>query len=164
MHAWNDVATEAPELAERVAARFAATGLGFLATTRRDGAPRISGLEPLIAGGELWLGMMPDSRKAADLARDPRFALHAATIDKDVTEGDAKVAGRAVEVTDTATRQTFIDAFAAATGHDLGGELPMTLFRTDLTEVVLTAPDQERQVLVIDSWHPGRGVTRTERA
>lgn len=164
MTTWHDVTAEAPDLAERVAARFAATGLGFLATVRSDGSPRISGIEPLIAGGELWLGMMPASRKAADLGRDPRFALHAASADKEVRDGDAKVAGRAEPVTDAATRRTFLDAFHAATGHDLGEELPMALFRTDVTEVVLTCPDQERQVLVVESWHPGRGLERAELA
>ena len=162
MTTWNDVATEAPELAERVQQRFAATGLGFLATLRSDGSPRISGIEPLIAGGELWLGMMPESRKAADLRRDPRLALHAASADKEVREGDAKVAGRAVPVTDAATKRTFLDAFRAATGHDLGDELPMALFSVEVTEVVHTWPDQAREVLVVESWHPGRGVDRAE--
>jgi hypothetical protein len=57
--------------------RFEATGLGLLATLRADGSPRVSGLEPLFALGELWFGMMPESRKALDLLRDPRFAIPA---------------------------------------------------------------------------------------
>src|ERR687886_3125309 len=103
MAAWKDVASSAPELAALVRARFEATGLGLLATLRRDGSPRISGIEPLFTDDELWLGMMPESRKADDLLRDPRFALHSATEDKQVTHGDARLSGRAVLVEDQAT-------------------------------------------------------------
>src|ERR687886_1463709 len=100
MPAWKEVAAAAPELAALVRKRFEATGLGLLATLRRDGAPRISGIEPLFTDDELWLGMMPGSRKAADLLRDPRFAFHSATVDKQVTHGDAKLSGRAIAVQD----------------------------------------------------------------
>src|SRR4051812_49049254 len=85
MATWTDIEADAPELAATVRARFEAHGMGLLATLRRDGSPRISGIEPLFALGELWMGMMPGSRKAADVVRDPRFALHSATTDKDVT-------------------------------------------------------------------------------
>ena len=67
----------------------------MLATLRRDGSPRISGIEVTFADGQLWLGMMPDSRKALDLQRDPRFALHSAPLDADLKDGDAKISGRA---------------------------------------------------------------------
>lgn len=86
MPAWSAVAAEAPELAQRVRARFEATGLRFLATLRGDGAPRVSGIEPLFTDDELWLGMMDRSRKGADRRRDPRLCLHNASADKDVTE------------------------------------------------------------------------------
>ena len=37
---------------------------------------------------------MPGSRKGADLARDPRFALHSGSIDPPGWQGDAKLSGR----------------------------------------------------------------------
>src|SRR5919202_4427540 len=117
MGTWREVASAAPELAALVRARFEATGLGLLATLRRDGSPRISGIEPLFTDDELWLGMMPGSRKAADLLRDPRFALHSATIDKQVTHGDARISGRAVAVQDEPTLARFRQAFEAHTGQ-----------------------------------------------
>src|SRR5919198_1030257 len=107
MASWSSVTSAAPELAKTVRARFEATGLGLLATLRRDGSPRISGIEPLFTADDLWLGMMPGSRKASDLVRDPRFALHSATVDKQVTQGDAKVGGRAVLVEDEQTKAAF---------------------------------------------------------
>jgi hypothetical protein len=51
-------------------------GVVLAGTTRRDGSARISGVEPLIMDGELWLSMMPASTKARDLERDPRILLH----------------------------------------------------------------------------------------
>src|SRR5207249_1624220 len=115
---WDDAAEAAPELAGAVRARFTATGLGFLATLRADGAPRISGVEPSFWSGELWLGMMDGSRKARDLQRDPRFSLHAASIDKKVVGGDGRVSGLAVEVLDEAVKRSMGEAFAAETDFD----------------------------------------------
>ena len=47
---------------------------------RADGGPRISGIEVEFADGELTFGSMPHARKGADLRRDPRFALHSASV------------------------------------------------------------------------------------
>lgn len=52
-----------------------------LATLRRDGSPRSSGIEATFAQGELWMGSMWRSTKALDLQRDPRFALHSGSTD-----------------------------------------------------------------------------------
>src|SRR5262249_51486943 len=103
MATWTEVTAAAPEIAALTQERIEATGLGLLATLRRDGFPRLSGIEPSFADGEVWLGMMPRSLKALDLLRDPRMSLHNATVDKDVKEGDVKITGRAVAVTDQAT-------------------------------------------------------------
>ena len=50
-----------------------------IATLRRDGSPRLSGLEVGFAAGDVTFGMMPRSRKVADLRRDPRTEVHAAS-------------------------------------------------------------------------------------
>lgn len=160
MVSWSDVLTAAPELAARVQARFDAHGLALLATLRHDGAPRISGIEPLFALGELWLGMMPGSRKAADLLRDPRFALHSATVDKQVSAGDAKLGGRAVEVRDQASLAGFAQAFEAHTGYAAGAG-PFTLFRADVLEVSMLQPAGDH--LDIAWWRPGGPVQHIER-
>ncbi len=160
MVSWSDVVAAAPELAARVQARFEAHGLGLLATLRRDGSPRISGIEPLFALDELWLGMMPGSRKAADLLRDPRFALHSATADKQVTAGDAKLTGRAVAVCDQASLDRFARAFEAHTGYPPGAG-PFSLFRADVLEVSMLKPAGDH--LDIAWWRPGGPVQRVER-
>src|SRR5918999_1672707 len=100
MATWNEVEAAVPELAEAVRSRFEATGLGLLATLRKDGAPRITGVEPGFSRGEVWLGMMDGSRKALALRRDPLLALHSATADKEVKDGDARITGEAGELSE----------------------------------------------------------------
>ena len=82
MVAWQDFVVEAPHVAEIFERRHAATGnLCMLATLRSDGAPRISPMEPRLFDGRLVLVGMPGTYKFRDLARDPRFSLHTATVD-----------------------------------------------------------------------------------
>ena len=157
---WSEVERQAPELGARVRGRFEAHGLGMLATLRKDGAPRISGIEVLFDSGELWLGMMPDSLKAKDLIRDPRFALHSATTDKQVAEGDAKIAGLAVPVEDESTIEGFRLAVAARTGYPPPPG-PMRLFTLDVAELSILKPGGP-DFLNLDAWHAGRGETHTE--
>ena len=132
MATWSEIEAAAPELAGRARAALDAHKHKTLATLRRDGSPRISGIEATIADGELWLGMMPGSRKALDLRRDPRLALHSASDDPpdDPTAwtGDAKLSGRAVEVDDPA----LLEKLGA------GDEAGAHLFRVDITELVHT--------------------------
>src|SRR3712207_1867847 len=97
MAAWRDVLAAEPELAARVQQLFDARAHKTLATLRRDGSPRISGIECRFADGDLWFGSMPEAMKALDLRRDPRFALHGGSEDPPAWTGDAKVAGRAEE-------------------------------------------------------------------
>jgi hypothetical protein len=152
---WAEFERQAPELAAAVQARFGATLHSVLATLRADGSPRLTGLETPIRHGELWLAMMPDSRKAADLRRDPRFALHS-TPQTELVEGDAKVNGRAVPVTDVETVAEFVG--------ELPQELPPSgigLFRCDLTDASLTRVMGDE--LVIDSWRDGDPPRRIRR-
>ncbi len=160
MASWAEFAAAAPELAVPVQERFDKHGLALLATIRKDGSPRICAIEPLFSMGELWLGSMPGSRKEADLRRDPRFALHNATVDKNVADGDAKIAGRALLVDDDATRGRFLEAFQAQNGYAPPPDA-FPLFRADVTEVSMLRPAGDH--LDIDIWREGRGVRRVER-
>lgn len=147
MPSWSDFERSAPDLAASVRAIFEARKHHTLATLRADGAPRISGIEVEFRDdGELVLGMMPGSRKAADVARDCRLAVHGLSADPPPEDqpswgGDAKIAGLGVSL-----------------GERLEEQPPGPRFRIDITEVVLTRIDGDGQGLVIQSWHPGRGV------
>ena len=157
MAAFAVIETEQPEFAARVRACFDAHRHKILATLRSDGAPRVSGIEATFAVGELWLAGMPRSVKFADLRRDPRLALHSGSDEPDTFTADAKVSGRAVEVTDAAERA----AFGEATGNPADGDYE--LFRIDVDQVVLTAVAPEKDALVISSWRPGRRLTEVRR-
>ena len=97
---WGQFAEREPELAALGEGQFARTGLELVGTLRRDGWPRISPVEPFIVDGNLYLGMMWRSRKALDLLRDPRCVVHSTVVDRKGSEGEFKVYGRAVEITD----------------------------------------------------------------
>lgn len=155
MTTWAGFEREAPELAAAVQGRLTATRHSILATLRSDGAPRVSGLEVHFGEGELWLAMMPDSRKADDLRRDARFALHSAP-DVELVDGDAKVGGRAELVTDDGA----IARFVARLPQDLPAS-GMALFRAELTEASLARVEGDE--MVIDGWRPGQGVRRVRR-
>jgi hypothetical protein len=161
MARWEEIEAAAPEVAALAQARFEATGLGFLATLRKDGSPRISGIEPTFLDGEVWLGMMDGSLKARDLRRDPRFSLHSASADKEVKDGDAKLTGRAVEVTDQDAKVGFMRRFAELNEYGPPEDEPYHLFRLDITEVMTLRPDGDH--LAIDTWHEGRGVGHIDR-
>lgn len=146
MASWAEVEQAAPALAAAVRERFAVRKHATMATLRADGSPRISGTEVEFTEGQMRLGSMPGARKAADLRRDPRVAVHSPTVDPPERDpagwaGEAKVAGRAVEVS----------------RPDAGAHV----FQIDVTEVVLTRVGGN--VLVIESWHPDRGVEVVRR-
>ena len=158
MASFADVESEEPEFAARVRAAFDAHSHKFLATLRADGSPRISGIEMNFVGGEPWLAGMPASVKFDDLRRDPRFALHSGSSEPKDFTGDAKLSGRAEQVTDDAERAAFAKRAGVPAQH-----MDFELFRVDLEQVVLVALNDEKNALLISSWRPGKGLTRTSR-
>jgi hypothetical protein len=157
MSSWQEFQVEQPDLAAAVQERFDAHDYKVLGTVRRDGSPRLSGVEISVRDGELWLGGLPGSVKFVDLRRDPRFALHSGSDDPSSWRGDAKIAGTAMEIVDEATKADFV----AAAGEMPPG--PFELFRLELTEAVVVQLGEPADHLVIDSWHQGRGRNRVER-
>src|SRR3954463_9952264 len=55
MATWREFEAAAPELAARVRVLFEAQKHLTIATLRRDGSPRISGIECTFEDGDLWL-------------------------------------------------------------------------------------------------------------
>jgi hypothetical protein len=147
---WRDVQAAAPEFAQRVRALFDAHRHKTIATLRADGSPRISGIETVFDDGVLVFGSMSNARKGADLRRDPRFALHSASVDPvEGSEadwpGEAKISGRAI------LSGPIVD------GPD--GDS----FRADIAEVVHTRLNEEATMLVVEWWTPAHGLQRIER-
>ncbi len=143
-----DVRDEVPELAAAVEALFASGTNKTMASLRADGSPRISGTE-LEIGDDVTLGMMPRSRKLADVERDARVAIHSPTLEPPAEPtqwaGEAKLAGRLVPIEHT------------------GDGPPGSYFALDVGEVVLTRIASSGDRLVVEQWHPGRGYERIER-
>jgi Pyridoxamine 5'-phosphate oxidase len=151
MTAWRDVEHAEPEFARRVRALFDAHRHKTIATLRADGSPRISGIEAAFADGELVFGSMSKARKGADLLRDPRFALHSATVDpvegsEAQWPGEAKISGRAIYA-----------------GPPEAGTEGGDRFLADIAEVVHTHLDEKATVLVVEWWTPAHGLRRIER-
>ncbi|MEU8759138.1 pyridoxamine 5'-phosphate oxidase family protein [Streptomyces sp. NPDC048659] len=150
---WASFEAAEPAFAVLVRERFGGYTHHALATLRKDGSPRLSGIEADFRAGELWLGMMPGSRKALDLRRDPRFALLANPGEgTTMGGGDVRVSGRAVEITDRPTLEWY--------AGEVGMPMPFHVFLVEPTEVVRTAVEGDD--LVLTAWTPARG-TRTIR-
>lgn len=131
---WSEFADAAPAIATIFTRRHAAAGnLCMLGTIRADGSPRISPIEPRIFEGELWIVGMPNTQKYRDLARDPRFCLHTATVDTMVTEGDAKLWGTVHDVQDRALHEGFAVELYEESGLDLRGEKFEPFYAADIT-------------------------------
>lgn len=153
---WSEVEAEAPELSGLAREFLEAHTHLTLATLRKDGSPRISGTEIIMADGQIWLGSMPGARKARDLQRDSRFAVHSGSSDPEAGwKGDAKLAGRVEEIDDDARKAEIV-----------GGKAPpgpLHLFRCDISELVVVRLGDPADHLLIESWHEGRGLSSLRR-
>ena len=141
---WNEIETSEPDFARRVRERFDAYKHKVIATLRKDGSPRISGIEAQFEGGRVSLGMMKGSLKARDLQRDPRLALHSGTEDPSEKAGeviDAKLSGLAQEIS--------------------GGD--HHVFHIDVKQVVLVSIGDPADHLVIETWREGSGLRAVKR-
>jgi Pyridoxamine 5'-phosphate oxidase len=102
MSSWADFERRAPELAEagrKLLYQFG-PGLGYLATVRKDGAPRLHPICPTVVDGALYALILPSSPKCGDLKRDGRYAFHTCgPVDND---DEFLVMGRAHFVDDAA--------------------------------------------------------------
>jgi hypothetical protein len=150
MTAWSEVEQQTPLFAQRVRALFDVHKHKTIATLRADGSPRISGIEVVFEDGELTFGSGSNSRKSQDLRRDPRFALHGATVDPvEGSErdwpGEVKIAGSAV----------FAGPLTAGPDGDR--------FHADIAEVVHTHLNEQATLLVVEWWTPRHGLQRLER-
>ena len=105
MLAWNAFATAEPRLADigRALLFQFKVGLAFLATVRRDGAPRLHPVCPVLSNDRLYVLITPTSPKGHDLRRDGRYALQTFPQPKPGSD-EFFVSGKAVLVDDSAGR------------------------------------------------------------
>jgi hypothetical protein len=108
--------------------------ISYLATVRRDGAPRLHPFCPILAAGRMFAAIPRSSPKGWDLRRDPRCVIHALPGPED---DELCIRARAIEVSsDTATRALVRSVVVAS---NVGGMIQTVsndpLFELDLEQV-----------------------------
>ena len=155
---WDEFETACPEIAGLAHERFTKDELVLVGTVRADGSARISPNEPDFAVGRLFVSMMWRSKKALDLLRDPRVAVHSVPSDKDNPGGDVKLYGRIVDERDADVRQAFHDAIMARI--DWAPDEPnFHCFSVDIESAGYTVFGENSHAL---AWDPSRGLRQLE--
>ena len=115
---WHDFAAARPDLAAMAGSMLYehGLGLGFLATTRIDGGPRVHPICPLLAG-DLYAFIVPGP-KLTDLRRDGRYALHSETFAPPRHDDGAYLTGRVSEPDDPGLRDRLTAQLLAERGLD----------------------------------------------
>jgi Pyridoxamine 5'-phosphate oxidase len=154
---WRGLEDGAPEIARLGRARLAAVPVAMLGTLRPDGSPRISPVEPCLTGGQLLIGAMAWSRKAADLRRDPRYVLHSVVTGADTGEGELKLHGSAVPA---GPRE-----LTAADAAWWSGQPPdlAAVFTLRIATAIFVEWDLEQAMMTVHRWAPQDGYHRGAR-
>ena len=76
MVTWAEFEAAAPDIAKVGRDLLEKHHLAYIATVRRDGAPRLHPVSPFIINGHLLVSTPPASPKVRDQLRDPRVVIH----------------------------------------------------------------------------------------
>jgi len=161
MATFTDLEAGAPTIAAFLGERIAKTGLCIVATTRRDGWPRVSPMELSIHDGRLYVGSMPDAVKAKDLQRDPRCCIVTPLADKDDLAGEVKVFCRAREIEAGDEWQSVRRRFEELTGFDIGDPGGSHLFELGIEAAAWQRVEGDDWRTT--SWHAGGPVRERVR-
>jgi hypothetical protein len=154
---WREFERSAPGLADLGRGRFAATRVALIGTLRGDGSPRISPIEPYLVRGHLLLGMLAGSHKALDVLRDPRCVVHSSVSDVNGSEGEFKLHGRVVLVTDPDLLRGY-DAWWTAKPW-----AEARVFSLEIESAAYLTWDTKKSEMNVMRWTPDTGLTSTLR-
>src|SRR5918998_1927762 len=109
MASWSEFSAADPFLAAGIRALLQqyGPGMGYLATVRPDGGPRLHPVSPVITDHGLYCFIV-DSPKRRDLERDGRYALH--SYPPEQSDDEAYLTGHARPVTDPAVINRLAEA------------------------------------------------------
>jgi hypothetical protein len=139
MITWTEFQRQQPALAQAGRDQFYqhGLGLGFLATIRKDGGPRVHPVCPVITAAGLHVVIAPGPKRA-DLRRDGRYSLHSETFPPPRELDGFAVSGTAAEVADTATQQIVRDQVIKDFGELWPDYDKHTLFELSVSSCLLT--------------------------
>lgn len=150
---WSDLADQQPKLADLAEEKLIGPGVLLIGTTRRDGSARITGVEPLLMDGELWLSMMRRSTKALDLSRDPRISLNSI-----ITGPEPAVEIKLRGIVSVATEAAAHQRYAAKVTSDLGWQPVVgqfVLFTVGIIDVTQIGYDPDTHGQHVARWPEG---------
>jgi hypothetical protein len=156
---WSEMQSGQPGLAALGRQRLLEPGVVLVATIRSDGTPRVSPVEPFVMDGDLWLSMMWQSRKAADLLRDPRVLVHSVVTGRDGGEGEFKIRGIAGTVQDPAVQRRYAREVAGSLGVEPGSRA-VPLVAVSIGEVAFIRYDDATGDQHVAMWPPAREFVR----
>lgn len=167
MATWSEFATAEPEMAARAERQFAVP-IGYLATVRRDGSPRVHPVSPIFANGRLFVAIENTSPKRHDLARIRRYALHALPppLNERYDEFEFYVAGDAVRRQDADVAHRFGRAAAAGPAAGQSGVLAVrAIDRDGADDDVGPSPAAEGRPLAVHRYRQANAarLARTAR-
>ncbi|HEY1320827.1 MAG TPA: hypothetical protein VGF32_11295 [Streptosporangiaceae bacterium] len=155
---WAEIAASEPRLGKVAHERLVKPGVLLAGTTRRDGSARISGVEPLVMDGELWLSMMQGSTKALDLGRDPRIVLHSIVTGPEAAP-EIKMRGTMRRETSQGVQQRYAGKVAAELGwRPVVGDF--VLFAVDIRDVTYIGYDAATGAQHVARWPQGEEYLR----
>ena len=144
MLSWGEFSNVRPDLAAKgrsLLYEAGRIGLGFLATVREDGGPRVHPICPLVTDDGLYAFIVPGPKRA-DLHRDRRYALHSETFPPPHHDDAFYVTGTAVHIEDPvqfeALKHLFLAERDLAIGWDGFDEQELFEFRLDRCLLTLT--------------------------
>ncbi len=143
---WAQFAAAMPDMAaagQRLFMQFG-VGLGFLATVRKDGGPRLHPTCPHVVEHDLWIFLTHQSPKRYDLERDGRYALH--SFPPVEVDDEFYVTGRAERVDDAEIVERIRPGFLSNTTPE------EVLFRFSIERALLSTYAARPSKPVFTKW------------
>jgi hypothetical protein len=134
---WREFEEGTPELAS-LGAELLNKKIAYLATTKKDGAPRVHPVRPFIGEGHFFLFIHRKSPKKRDLLRDGRYALHGSVFESNSLSAEFLSTGVATYIDDPGIRAIAM----RLAGHHVPARY--TLFKFAFDQVIATEYDEER--------------------